>query len=75
MITSLFGSFIYNLSSVSDSDFEILDKGLQISDFKSEFPKLFENTSITKENLLDRVKHQQKDDELQEIVDKILKLL
>lgn len=60
---------------VSDSDFEILDKGLQIGDFKSEFPKLFEHDAITKENLLDRVRHQQKNNELQEIVDKILKLL
>lgn len=61
--------------NVSDSNFEILDKGLQIGDFKSVFPKLFENNAITKENLLERVKHQQKNNELQEIVDKILKLL
>lgn len=66
---------LYDLSSISESDFEILDKGLKIADFKSEFPKLFENTAITKENLLDRVRHQQKNNELQEIVDKILKLL
>ena len=62
-------------SDVPDTDFEILDKGLQIGDFKSEVPKLFEHDTITKENLLERVRHQQKYNELQEIVDKILKLL
>ena len=66
---------LYNVLTVPDSDFEILDKGLQIGDFKSVFPKLFEHNEITKENLLDRVRHQQKNNELQEIVDKILKLL
>jgi hypothetical protein len=66
---------LYDISSVPDSDFEILDKGLQIGDFKSVFPKLFEHDAITKQNLLDRVMHQQKNNELQEIVDKILKLL
>ncbi len=60
---------------VLENDFEILDKGLQIGDFKSVFPKLFEHNAMTKENLLERVKHQQKNNELQEIVDKILKLL
>lgn len=66
---------LYDVLTVPESDFEILDKGLQIGDFKSVFPKLFEHNAITKENLLERVKHQQKNNELQEIVDKILKLL
>ncbi|HNF16275.1 MAG TPA: hypothetical protein PK453_21620 [Leptospiraceae bacterium] len=66
--------------SVSDKDWKILKNGIQLEpyakSFKSEFPKLFEHEKVTQETLLTRTKHQQQQsNELQEILDKIRKLL
>jgi cob(I)alamin adenosyltransferase len=62
-------------STISENDFEILDKGLKMHNFKSEFPKLFEHLLITKVSLLERTSHQQNPNELQEIINKIAELL
>lgn len=43
--------------------------------FKKEFPKLFESDSITRENLLERCKHQRNPNELPDLLTRIKELL
>lgn len=60
--------------NVSDANFEILDKGFKYPDFKTKFPKYFEEPRpllIHKKSLSERAGS----NELQEIVDKITLLL
>jgi hypothetical protein len=61
--------------NLSENDYNTLDDGIQLTSFKDNFPKLFNNTKVTKENLLRRTSHQKRPRELQEILDKITKLL
>lgn len=65
--------------TVSDADWKILKNGIQLEpyakSFKSEFPKLFEHEKVTQKTLLNRTTHQQQPNELQDILDKIRKLL
>lgn len=66
-------------ATVTDQDWRILKNGINLEpykkNFKSEFPKLFEHEKVTKETLLNRTKHQKNPNELQEILDKIRRLL
>lgn len=62
---------------VSEGNFIILEKGLKghkFPNFKNSFPELFQHYSVTKETLLDRTKHQQEKEELQNITNTILSL-
>lgn len=58
-------------SNLKDSDFENLIKGLdsEFENFKRDYPKLFKNA--TQSGLIERTKHQNNPNELQEILDKI----
>ncbi|MCK5355365.1 MAG: hypothetical protein KAJ63_09620, partial [Methyloprofundus sp.] len=62
-------------ANISNSDWKILKNGLKIApydkQFKSEFPKLFEHSEISKGNLQQRCGT----NELQEIITKIRELL
>lgn len=62
-------------SNVSDFNFNILDKGLKLSDFKTTFPQKFNTHPVHKTTLLQRTKDQSKSNELQLILDEISKLL
>lgn len=62
-------------SSVSDINYERLEQGLNIGNFKTTFPRKFEESpSVHARALLARTSHQSCGNELQVIVDKILKL-
>lgn len=61
--------------TLSDENYEILNRGINFPDFKTEFPKLFTSIHITKQSLVRRTKHQQNSNELQEIIDKISTLI
>lgn len=63
-------------SSVSDINYDYLEQGLSISNFKAEFPKKFEQSpSVFATSLLQRTCHQANPNELYEIVNQIVKLL
>lgn len=63
-------------SNVSDANYKHLESPFNIGkNFKTEFPKKFEDeVYVYKKNLLERTSHQKDQDELQNIVNKILKL-
>lgn len=62
-------------SSVSDINYERLEQGLNIGNFKTTFPRKFEESpSVHARALLARTSHQSYGNELEVIVDKILKL-
>lgn len=63
-------------SSVSDVNYEYLERGLPISNFKAQFPKKFEQSpSVFADSLIQRTNHQTNPNELYEIVNKIVKLI
>ena len=63
-------------STVSEGNWNHLMNGLQLGNFKSEFPRFFESSChVYKKSLLDRTRHQSNPNELQDIVDAITKLL
>ena len=62
-------------SSVSDTNYKHLEKGLNIGNFKTQFPKKFEESpAVHLSSLTERIRHQPGENELSAIVDKILKL-
>ena len=62
-------------STVSDTNYNHLEKGLNIANFKSEFPKKFETShAVNSKSLLERTNHQADSDELTHIIKKILEL-
>ncbi len=63
------------IKDVFDTNFNILWKGLEIKDFKSEFPKAFESRYVYKETLENRIKNQLNKDEFYCIVNEIEELL
>lgn len=63
------------IKDVSDTNFNILWKGLEIKDFKSEFPKAFESRYVYKETLEKRIRQQSNPDEFYCIVNEIEGLL
>ncbi|MGD9994056.1 MAG: hypothetical protein AB7S69_12230 [Salinivirgaceae bacterium] len=61
---------------LSENDIRIFrNNRMMIGNFKTEFPKLFNHSEVTQASLLKRVEHQENSCELQEILDKITKLL
>ncbi len=63
-------------SNVSETNYLTLDQGLNISNFKSEFPKEFlSNAQVNKTTLLERTRNQQNPNEFDEILLKIKELL
>lgn len=66
----------YPISSISDTNYNILDDGFQPPKFKDEFPKLFENSHhVYKDSLLKREGGTNEANEFKEIVQKINSLL
>lgn len=63
------------IKDVSDTNFGILWNGLEIGDFKSEFPKAFESRYVYKETLENRIKQQSNPNEFDCIIKEIEKLL
>jgi hypothetical protein len=62
--------------SVSDADWQVFRKQyFGLSDFKNEFPRLFEAEQVTQETLQARVAHQDNPDELKDILDAITRCL
>lgn len=62
-------------SSVSDANYEYLENGLTIGNFKTLFPRKFEESpAVHVGSLTDRIKHQPGENELSAIVEEILKL-
>jgi hypothetical protein len=62
---------LFDTISISDTNFEILDKGFKFPDFKTEFPKNFDRREVYAKNLKKRAGS----NELQHILDKITELL
>jgi hypothetical protein len=61
---------------ISTTNFDILDKGLQIGNFKRNFPEKFITShNVHRNTLLNRIANQNNTNELQEILNKITKLL
>lgn len=64
---------LYN--DLSEGNFNHLKNGFKLPNFKTEFPKVFEDATIVyKRSLIEKTQHQQNPSELQEIVDKIMNL-
>ena len=63
------------IKNISEENFKILWKGLNIPSFKTNFPTAFDTHSVHKETLNERTAHQNNPDELQQIVEEIIKLL
>lgn len=62
--------------SVSDSNYEHLERGISISNFKTQFPKKFEDSpAVFANSLKARTSHQTNPDELIHIVEKIIELM
>ncbi len=61
--------------NVSDANFDILDKGWQLPNFKKTFPELFKHHHTHKNTLIQRTAHQQNAKELEHIIEKIKQLL
>ena len=58
--------------SVSDSNFDKLNTGFTLTNFKAEFPKNYlENHAVHEKSLSERTEHQRNSKELSEILDKI----
>ena len=68
---------IFNLySDVSDANYDILNKGLRLADFKNEFPiKFVQSHNVYRDTLLARTMHQDNKNELEDILAKIYELL
>ena len=63
-------------SSVSDTNYDRLEQGLSIANFKTQFPMKYEiSPSVYAASLLLRTNHQSDPDELMHIIEQILKLL
>lgn len=63
-------------ASVSEANYNILNKGFQLSEFKSHFPLKFKfSHNVHHETLKRKVQHQTKPNELEEIINKINQLL
>ena len=63
-------------ANVSNGNFLHLEKGLDISHFKTKFPEVFENfVLVFKNNLIERTSHQTDPQELEHIVQKIISQL
>jgi len=66
---------LYNNIDVDDKK-TFRKNGIQLNgNFKSEFPKFFESELITRENLLERCKHQENPNELPDLLKEINELL
>ena len=74
--TSLSNGIQKFYDNINKNDYKFLRLGMTNENykknkkFKSEFPKLFSHNNITQQNLLERVKHQNNKNELQEILSK-----
>jgi len=76
----IFDSLNVNVQSLyhdlSDGNFNHLKNGFKLPNFKTEFPKIFEDSSVIyKKSLEKKTSHQQNKDELQEVVNKIKNLI
>jgi hypothetical protein len=62
--------------NVSDANYNILNKGFQLSDFKSVFPLKFKDShNVYKKTLNEQIQHQSNPNELEDILAKINQLL
>jgi len=66
---------LYSNPPISDSNYNILDKGMQYPNFKEEFPKKFNSPFCFMESLLIREGGTYESNEFNEIINKINKLL
>jgi hypothetical protein len=63
-------------SDVSEANYQVLDRGFKLQDFKREFPKKFiESHNVNKKTLSNRTSEQENSTELAEILQKINELL
>ena len=63
-------------SDLADENYGILHKGVEMKQFKEDFPKLFSDvTKVYYETLQQRTAHQNNPNELKETLDEIIKLL
>lgn len=66
---------LFFYADVSEGNFKHLERGLDIGNFKTEFPKFFNNYNTTKSALLKVTEHQTDPLELKHIAEKISKLI